>query len=122
MKCDVSGFSLALNEVLDDYKVEINEQTEKAVDKAAKLVKAKLVLASPSGTGFGGHLKDSWKIKKGNGRRFIKNSKKVKGKGSANIPLVNILEYSTKHGHPFVDETLRSSENEVKSIFEQSMR
>lgn len=117
MKCDVSGFSLALNEVLDDYKVEINERTEKAVDKAAKLV-----LASPSGTGFGGHLKDSWKIKKGNGRHFIKNSKKVKGKGSANIPLVNILEYSTKHGHPFVDETLRSSENEVKSIFEQSMR
>lgn len=122
MKCDVNGFSLALNEVLDDYKVEINERTEKAVDKAAKLVKAKLVLASPSGTGFGGHLKDSWKIKKSNGRRFIKNSKKVKGKGSANVPLVNILEYSTKHGHSFVNETLRSSENEVKSIFEQSMR
>lgn len=122
MKCNASDFSLALNKVLDDYKVEINERTEKAADKAAKLVKAKLVLASPPGSGIGGHLKDSWKIKKSNGRRFINNSKKVRGKGSANIPLVNILEYSTKHGHPFVSETLRDSENEVKSIFEQSMR
>lgn len=122
MKCTANDFSISLNKILDDYKIEVDKRTDKAVAKAAKLVKAQLVTASPVGAGDNGHLKDKWQIKKGEGRRIITNTKRVKGKGSAKIPLVNILEYSTVHGHPFVNSALQGVESEVKAIFENAMR
>lgn len=120
MKCTMATFDIAVNEILEDAGLQVVKLTDKAIDEAADLVKDRLISASPSGAGHGGHLKDGWKIKKGKHRKVITNSKKVKGK-SGNIPLVNILEYSSAHGHPFVGDTVNGCMNDVKSIFEKDI-
>ena len=121
MKCTMANFDIIVDEILNEAGMQVAKLTDKAVDEAADLVKAKLENASPSGAGSGGHLAAKWKIKKGAHKRIITNTKKVKGKGGTSVPLVNILEYSTKHGHPFVDSTISRCANDVRRIFEENI-
>ena len=117
MKCTMANFDIIVDEILNEAGMQVAKLTDKAVDEAADLVKAKLENASPSG----GHLASKWKIKNGAHKRIITNTKKVKGKGGTSVPLVNILEYSTKHGHPFVDSTISGCANDVRRIFEENI-
>ena len=121
MKCTMANFDIIVDEILEEAGMQVVKLTDKAVDEAADLVKGRLENASPSGAGSGGHLASKWKIKKGAHKRIITNTKKVKGKGGTSVPLVNILEYSTKHGHPFVDSTIAGCANDVRRIFEENI-
>lgn len=121
MKCTMANFDILVDEILEEAGMQVVKLTDKAVDEAADLVKAKLENASPSGAGSGGHLASKWKIKKGAHKRIITNTKKVRGKGGTSVPLVNILEYSTKHGHPFVASTISGCANDVRRIFEENI-
>ena len=121
MKCTMANFDIIVDEILNEAGMQVVKLTDKAVDEAADLVKEKLESASPSGAGSGGHLASKWKIKKGTHKRIITNTKKVRGKGGTSVPLVNILEYSTKHGHPFVDSTIADCANDVRRIFEENI-
>ena len=121
MKCTMANFDIIVDEILNEAGMQVAKLTDKAVDEAADLVKGKLESASPSGAGSGGHLASKWKIKKGTHKRIITNTKKVRGKGGTTVPLVNILEYSTKHGHPFVDSTISDCANDVRRIFEENI-
>lgn len=121
MKCTMANFDIIVDEILNEAGMQVAKLTDKAVDEAADLVKGKLESASPSGAGSGGHLASKWKIKKGAHKRIITNTKKVRGKGGTSVPLVNILEYSTKHGHPFVDSTISDCANDVRRIFEENI-
>lgn len=121
MKCTMANFDIVVDEILNETGLQVVNLTDKAVDKAAELVKGRLESASPSGAGNGGHLASKWKIKKGSHRRIITNTKKVKGKGGSSVPLINILEYSTKHGHPFIDSTISGCAGDVKRIFEENI-
>lgn len=121
MKCTMANFDIIVDEILNEAGMQVAKLTDKAVDEAADLVKGKLESASPSGAGSGGHLASKWKIKKGTHKRIITNTKKVRGKGGTSVPLVNILEYSAKHGHPFVDSTIADCANDVRRIFEENI-
>lgn len=121
MKCTMANFDIIVDEILNEAGMQVVKLTDKAVDEAADLVKEKLESASPSGAGSGGHLASKWKIKKGAHKRIITNTKKVRGKGGTSVPLVNILEYSTKHGHPFVDSTITGCADDVRRIFEENI-
>ena len=121
MKCTMANFDIIVDEILNEAGMQVAKLTDKAVDEAADLVKGKLESASPSGAGSGGHLASKWKINKGTHKRIITNTKKVRGKGGTTGPLVNILEYSTKHGHPFVDSTISDCANDVRRIFEENI-
>lgn len=121
MKCTMANFDIIVDEILNEAGMQVAKLTDKAVDEAADLVKGKLESASPSGAGSGGHLASKWKINKGTHKRIITNTKKVRGKGGTTVPLVNILEYSTKHGHPFVDSTISDCANDVRRIFEENI-
>lgn len=121
MKCTMANFDIIVDEILSEAGMQVAKLTDKAVDEAADLVKGRLESASPSGAGSGGHLASKWKIKKGTHKRIITNTKKVRGKGGTTVPLVNILEYSTKHGHPFIDSTITDCANDVRRIFEENI-
>lgn len=115
----INEIASSINEILEDTKHQIIEATNDALDEAADVMKNCLEEASPRGKTK--KLAESWKIKKQGRSRRIINGKKVKG-ASGSIPLVNILEYSTKHGNPFVDRTLKANESKVVSIFKKNIK
>jgi hypothetical protein len=59
-------------------------------------------------------LKNGWRStgKKYRLVRFVGNSVTVESNGR-NVPLSNILEYSEKHGHPFIRKTFEDSAGEM---------
>ena len=68
------------------------------------------------------HYRDSWKVKnlrKAKYVRYIGNTKKVKAHykdDEPTIPLINILEYSTKTGRPHVSRILDDSKDKIIDI------
>jgi HK97 gp10 family phage protein len=111
-------FDIDMNEMLEEYTAEVLKASDEAVDEAAKLMKERLEQNTPRGSG---KTASSWRVKKDGKKRIIRNTRKVKGKKGGNIPLVNILEYSTVHGHPFVQKTYTETQPEILAIFEKDI-
>ena len=94
--------------MLRQYGEHVLEAAEDGLDKAEGYILERLEEASPKGTGG---FSRAWE---GSGRkyklaRFIRNSKMVPSKTSGEIPLSNILEYSKRHGKPFIRRTIKNS-------------
>lgn len=120
MKTTPETFDLDLEKILAKTEKEVLEVTDEALDDAADLMKEKLKAATPRGTSTP-HLADKWHVKKFDKKRKISNSKNVKSHGRG-VPLVNILEYSTSHGHPFVEKTVKENTEAVMDIFKNDLK
>lgn len=110
----IDNLETAIAEALKDYNDVVFKATDNALTAGEKVLIANLKANSPRGTGE--YIK-GWKSKgkKYKMRRYVGNTKSVKGR-SGDIPLSNILEYSTKSKHQgLIKRTYESSISEIAS-------
>ena len=114
----LQNFSVAVKEALNEIVDVTYEQIDKGLDKAMDYMIDKLVAATPEGTGL---TKESWKCEgKYKNVRYINNTRTrpgnpLKGEG-ANVPVVNLLEYSSIKGKPFVARTVQAEQQNIINI------
>lgn len=101
----INDLAAAIQKELDAYGKAVVTSSEEALDAGAKVIQDALKEASPRRRPV---LYKTWKIQKYKGQRFIGATATVPGRGGE-IPLTNILEYSTTHGHPFIAATYESA-------------
>ena len=103
-----------LKDILNEYSKELYESKEQALDKASDYLMERLENQSPVDTG---KFKDSWlRTTKYKNVRYIGNSA-VGGKNAYgyNIPLSNLLEFSSK-GRPFIRRTFDENKEQIIRI------
>jgi hypothetical protein len=114
----LQNFSAAVKEALNEIMDMTYEQIDKGLDKAMDYMIDKLAAATPEGTGL---TKESWK---GEGKyknvRYINNTRTrpgnpLNGEGSE-VPVVNMLEYSSIKGKPFVARTVQAEQQNIINI------
>lgn len=104
VKIKVNELERELAKTLQEYGAQVYHITGEALDEGVKVLKDELISASPKDRPqFFKHWIDSGDTYKN--KRYVGNKYTVLGKRGARIPLINILEYSTEHGHPFVEAT-----------------
>jgi HK97 gp10 family phage protein len=103
-----------LKSVLDEFSNELLQQKEIALDKASDYFVEKLIQASPIKTG---ELKKSWKrTDKYKNVRYVGNTAVGgKNKYGGDIPLTNLLEFSSK-GKPFIRATFEQNKDKIINI------
>lgn len=121
----LSEMDEAIMEVIGSYHAKALEAISKGAEDGAKIFIEEAKKVSPP---FDGESKsksktryrDSWAIKdrpKAKYVRSVGNAKKVKGKNNTNIPLINILEFSTVRGRPHVGKAVENSRNRIFELF-----
>ena len=105
---DLANFETVLSEMLKEYGDKVFKASDECLDAAAKVMKDALVEATPRRRP---QMYRKWKIKKYKGERYIGNDEVAPSRKSGDIPLTNVLEYSTKHGHPFIATTYEQNIN-----------
>lgn len=103
-----------LKDILNEYSRELFESKEQALDKASDFMMEKLEQNSPVDTGT---FKQSWvRTDKYKGVRYIGNTD-VGGKNQYgyNIPLANLIEFSSK-GKPFIRRTFDQNKEQIIKI------
>lgn len=114
VKVDIEDLDSAIAEILSEYGDVIYKATEEGLTAAEKVLIKNLKAASPGPKGKG-EYKKSWKSKgkKYNLKRYVGNTKMVKG-AKGDIPLSNIMEYSSKSQHQgLIKKTYENSINEM---------
>lgn len=103
-----------LKEVLNEYSNELFEAKERGLDKASDYFVERLENASPVRTG---KLKKSWlRTDKYKNVRYVGSSAVgSKNKYGYDIPLTNLLEFSSK-GNPFIRQTFEENKEEIIKI------
>lgn len=103
-----------LKDVLNEYSNELFEAKERGLDKASDYFVTKLEDASPVRTGI---LKKSWsRTDKYKGVRYVGSSAVgSKNKYGFDIPLTNLLEFSSK-GRPFIRRTFEENKDKLIEI------
>ncbi len=104
----VDDLTEAISEILREYGDVIYTATEDGLDAAERVLIDELRSASPEETG---KFKKAWKSR---GRKYkllriVGNTTTVKDKKGNDTALSNILEYSKKHGSPFVKHTFEEN-------------
>ena len=105
-----------LRSVLDEFSNELMTQKEIALDKASDYLVEKLEQSSPVDTG---KLKESWKrTDKYKGVRYVGNTAVGgKNKYGYNIPLANLIEFSSKSRHQgFMRATFEQNKDKIIDI------
>lgn len=113
-KVDINNLDEAIAYILREYGDVVYQATEEGLTAAEKVLINNLKASSPESPG-GGRYAKSWKGKgkKYKLRRYVGNTKMVPGK-SGEIPLSNILEYSSKSPHQGkIKQTYEESINEM---------
>ncbi|MGI6751087.1 MAG: hypothetical protein ACOX4U_00480 [Anaerovoracaceae bacterium] len=118
IKISIDALGSTIDNIIKGYEKKVYEATDEGLDKGAALLKEVLGEASPRKTG--GFAK-SWNVEKLTGLRLIHNTKIVYGKGKP-IPLVDILEYSTTRGKPFVKRTYNAKRREIANIIIENLK
>lgn len=127
IRIDVDNLEVAIANILSEYGDLVYKATEEGLTAAEKVLIKNLKASSPGKnekTGAKGEYQKGWKSKgkKFKLKRYVGNTKSVKGK-SGDIPLSNILEYSSKSKHQglikrtyesSIDEMARAVVNEIK--------
>lgn len=111
-KVGINNLENAIGDILKEYGDVVFKATESGLTAGEKVLIANLKASSPSDSGG---YKKAWKSKgkKYKLKRFVGNTKKVKG-NKEEIPLSNILEYSTKSKHQgLVKRTYEGSINGI---------
>lgn len=108
-----------LKDILNEYSQELYASKEEALDKASDFMMEKLEQNSPVDTG---KFKQSWnRTYKYKGVRYIGNTS-VGGKNQYdyNIPLSNLIEFSSK-GKPFIRRTFDENKEEIIRIITEHL-
>ncbi len=116
-KVDINNLDEAIADILREYGDVVYQATEEGLTAAEKVLINNLKASSPKSPG-GGRYAKSWKGKgkKYKLRRYVGNTKTVQGK-SGEIPLSNILEYSSKSPHQGkIKRTYEESINEMAAV------
>ncbi|MDF2591397.1 MAG: hypothetical protein K0S75_863 [Clostridia bacterium] len=102
----------AIADILRGYGDVVYQATEEGLDAAQKVLIKNLKAASPKG--ISKQFAKSWKSKKKYKlKRYVGNTKMVPGK-KGDIPLSNILEYSSNSPHQgLIKRTYEKSINEM---------
>lgn len=117
----IEGLDDAIMKILEEYGDVVYQATEEGLSAAEKILVNNLKNSSPKSSG---DYSKKWKGKgkKYKLKRYVGNTKMVKGK-KGEIPLSNILEYSTKSPHQglikrthdsSIQEMARAIVNEIK--------
>ncbi len=92
MAVEIRNFSLAVSEVLDDYREDVREAVAQAVEDAGKKALKTVRAKSPVHKGrWGGHYKKGWKMKKER-RGVYHDYMDVTIYNATDGPLVHLLE------------------------------
>lgn len=108
-----------LAKILDDYSHKVKDGIALGVQGAAEIFIRHAQQNSPPDDRAGKEYYKCWAIKPLKHAKYVRyvgNTKLVKGHyadGKPNVPLINILEFSTVHGHPHVKKIIESSQAEV---------
>lgn len=125
----LSHFGMALAEILGEYTTEVDRAIKEAVPDAAERFRQEAIKCSPKDDEGArkspyGYYKDNWLVKQETTSRYHKyvgNAKTVPDKKHGDIPLINILEYSTDSRHNpqsrHVDKAIKNSANDILDIF-----
>ena len=99
VKIKVQDLQGAIGDMLREYGDVVYKATEEGLDAAEKVLIKNLKAASPEGPSK--KYKKAWKGKgkKYKLKRYVGNTKTVSGRNGREIPLSNILEYSSKSPH-----------------------
>lgn len=111
-KVDIDNLDVAIADLLSGYGDLVYKATEEGLTAAEKVLIKNLKASSPKDIP---EFYKKWKSKgkKFKLKRYVGNTKSVKGK-SGDIPLSNILEYSTKSKHQgLIKRTYESSFGEM---------
>lgn len=114
----VEKFEQELYQALKEYGDAVYIASDKALDAGVKILKNNLKDATPRDRP---EMYKQWKSKKYKGERYVGNDAMVQGK-KGEIPLSNILEFSTKRGHPFIRETYERSINEAVQAYINTLK
>ena len=117
MAIDIDNLEVAISEIMEEYGDVVFKATEKGIKAGEKVLINNLKAKSPKSKGLpdsGGYAK-AWKgkRKKYKLKRYVGNTKTVKGK-KGEIPLSNILEYSSNSKHKgLIKKTYNESVNDI---------
>lgn len=119
-------FTKAIDKFLEKCEKEVGENLESGLDEAQDYLIEKLKENSPKDTGdYADHWK-KWAY--GKGFRLVANDKRVKmsKKTYRNVAhdqhLAGILEYSTYHSNPHIEETKRKARPKIMKILKDSIK
>lgn len=123
-----SHFGMVLAEILEEYTTEVDRAIRDGVPEAAERFRKEAIRCSPVNDEGAekspyGYYKDNWHIKQETTSRYHKyvgNAKTVPDRKHGDIPLINILEYSTKPKHKksrHVDKAIKNSSEDILEIF-----
>jgi len=120
VRVDSKNLQSAIENILRDYGDVVYEATAEGIKAAEKVLIKNLKAASPSiKNPPKGYVKKNfaknWKGKTSRDklRRYVGNTTTVTDKKGNEIPLANILEYSTTRGKPFIKKTHEASIDEM---------
>ena len=117
----------ALMKIIGNYRTRVLEAMEKGAEEGANLFIKEAQKVSPpfEGTSEGSpRYRDCWAIKNRPKAKYVRsvgNFKKVKGKNNTNIPLINILEFSTVRGRPHVAKAVQNSAGQILELFQSKL-
>lgn len=124
VKITAASLQDAIEDILREYGDVVYEATSEGINAAAKVLVKALKDGSPVKSG---KYAKNWKVKAGKSKlyRYVGNAETVPGK-KGDIPLSNILEYSTLHGNPHIKriyeaaipEMAAAAVNEIKKEIE----
>ena len=112
MAIDIDNLEVAISEIMEEYGEVVFKATEKGIKAGEKVLINNLKAKSPKDSGG---YKKAWKgkRKKYKLKRYVGNTKTVKGK-KGEIPLSNILEYSSNSKHKgLIKKTYNESVNDI---------
>ena len=114
-------FGAALAEILGEYSELVDKAVQAGGDEAAQVFINHAVQVSPPDNT--GEYRKSWAVKDSKSRykRYVGNTKMVKGANSSTIPLINILEYSTVRGNKHVDKAIKASKQAIFDIYKKHL-
>lgn len=107
------NFANELNALIKNLTTGLNKDINSAINKASDELITQLKLNSPRKTG---NYSEHWEKSNYNKKVFIGNSTNVNGRNKKQIPLINILEYSQKHGKPHVQKIFESNLLKLENI------
>lgn len=112
IKVNTTSLQSAVEDILRDYGDVVYEATAEGIKAAEKVLIKNLKAASPKRSG---KFAKGWKGKASRDklRRYVGNTTTVTDKKGNEIPLANILEYSTTRGKPFIKKTHEASIDEM---------
>lgn len=119
----------ALMSVIGNYRFLVLDAIADGADEAANIFIKEAQKVSPPFEGTSKsksktRYKDSWAIKNRPKAKYVRsvgNTKKVKGKNNTNIPLINILEFSTTCGRPHVSKALENSQGQIFELYKSKL-